>query len=70
MTDGARAQEAVELYASLGYEVRAEPVRRDDVARASAAALAALPVLDLAISEPPIEEVIRRAFRGEAGAAS
>ena len=45
-------------------------VRRDDVARASAAALADLPVLDLAISEPPIEEVIRRAFRGEAGAGS
>jgi ABC-2 type transport system ATP-binding protein len=42
-------------------------VRREDVARASAAALAALPVLDLSISEPPIEEVIRRAFRGEAG---
>jgi hypothetical protein len=32
MTDGARAQEVVELYASLGYEVRAEPVRREDVA--------------------------------------
>ncbi len=32
MTDGARAQEAVELYAALGYEVRAEPVHRDDVA--------------------------------------
>jgi hypothetical protein len=32
MTDGARAREAVELYASLGYEVRAEPVRREDVA--------------------------------------
>jgi len=32
MTDGARAREAVELYAALGYEVRAEPVRREDVA--------------------------------------
>jgi hypothetical protein len=32
MTDGARAQEAADLYASLGYEVRTEPVRREDVA--------------------------------------
>jgi hypothetical protein len=32
MTDGARAQEAVDLYAALGYEARAEPVRREDVA--------------------------------------
>jgi hypothetical protein len=32
MTDGARAQEAVDLYAALGYEVCAEPVRREDVA--------------------------------------
>jgi hypothetical protein len=32
MTDGARVQEAVDLYASLGYEVRAEPVRREHVA--------------------------------------
>jgi hypothetical protein len=32
MADGARAREAVELYASLGFEVRAEPVRREDVA--------------------------------------
>jgi len=32
MTDGARAREAVDLYAALGYEVRAEPVRRADVA--------------------------------------
>ena len=32
MADGERAKEAVELYEELGYEVRAEPVRREDVA--------------------------------------
>jgi hypothetical protein len=32
MADAARAKEAVELYASLGFEVRAEPVRREDIA--------------------------------------
>ena len=32
MTDGARAREAAALYASLGYEVRVEAVRPEDVA--------------------------------------
>ena len=32
MADGQRAREAVELYRELGYEVRTEPVRREDVA--------------------------------------
>lgn len=40
-------------------------VPREEIARTSAALLAALPVVDLAIKEPPIEEVIGRAFRGE-----
>jgi ABC-2 type transport system ATP-binding protein len=40
-------------------------VPRRDIARTSAALLEALPVVDLAIKEPPIEEVISRAFRGE-----
>jgi ABC-2 type transport system ATP-binding protein len=37
-------------------------VPRDDVAAASARLLAALPVADLSIQDPPIEDVIRRAF--------
>lgn len=41
-------------------------VPRHDVARASARLLAALPVADLSITDPPIEEVIARAFAGEA----
>lgn len=41
-------------------------VPRRDVARASARLLAALPVADLSITDPPIEEVIARAFAGEA----
>jgi hypothetical protein len=32
MTDGARVGEVVALYEELGYEVRTEPVRREDVA--------------------------------------
>ena len=32
MADGGRAGEAAELYRELGYEVRTEPVRREDVA--------------------------------------
>ncbi len=39
-------------------------VPRDDVARVSAALLAAIPVADLSIQDPPLEEVIRRAFAG------
>ena len=42
-------------------------VPREDVARASQRLLAELPVLDLAIKEPPVEEIIRRAFAGEGG---
>ena len=41
-------------------------VPRDDVARASARLLAALPVADLSIQDPPIEEVIRKAFEDDA----
>jgi ABC-2 type transport system ATP-binding protein len=41
-------------------------VPREEVARASAAVLEALPVVDLSVQEPPVEEVIRRAFEGEA----
>jgi ABC-2 type transport system ATP-binding protein len=37
-------------------------VARDEVSSASARLLAALPVADLSISDPPIEEVIRRTF--------
>lgn len=32
MADGLRAREAIELYQELGYEVRAEPVRTEEVA--------------------------------------
>jgi len=32
MADGRRAGEAAELYRELGFEVRTEPVRREDVA--------------------------------------
>ncbi len=31
IADGRRAEEAIELYEQLGYEVCADPVRRDDV---------------------------------------
>ena len=31
IADARRAEEAVELYESLGYEVRAEPVRREEM---------------------------------------
>ncbi|HEX6939091.1 MAG TPA: ATP-binding cassette domain-containing protein [Longimicrobiales bacterium] len=41
-------------------------VPRRDAARVSARLLAALPVADLSITDPPIEEVIARAFAGEA----
>jgi len=41
-------------------------VPRAEVARTSATLLASLPVVDLAVREPSIEEVIGRAFRGEA----
>src|SRR5690242_20006446 len=37
-------------------------VRREDAPATSARLLAALPVADLSIEDPPIEEVIRRAF--------
>ena len=37
-------------------------VPREDAAAASARLLAALPVADLSIEDPPIEEVIRQAF--------
>jgi hypothetical protein len=31
VTDGRRAAEVVELYEELGYEVRAEPVRQEEL---------------------------------------
>ncbi|HLC02627.1 MAG TPA: hypothetical protein VJK02_06295 [Anaerolineales bacterium] len=34
IADGLRAQEAVELYTQLGYEVRAEPVQLEDLPEA------------------------------------
>jgi ABC-2 type transport system ATP-binding protein len=37
-------------------------VNREEAAAASASVLAALPVVDLSIADPPIEEVIRQAF--------
>jgi len=37
-------------------------VRREEAAATSARLLAALPVADLSIEDPPIEEVIRQAF--------
>jgi ABC-2 type transport system ATP-binding protein len=37
-------------------------VRREDAPATSARLLAALPVADLSIEDPPIEEVIRLAF--------
>jgi ABC-2 type transport system ATP-binding protein len=43
-------------------------VPRRQVAGVSARLLAELPVVDLSIHDPPIEEVIQRAFAGEAGA--
>jgi ABC-2 type transport system ATP-binding protein len=42
-------------------------VPRDDAAATSARLLAALPVADLSIGDPPIEEVIRQAFAGAGG---
>jgi ABC-2 type transport system ATP-binding protein len=45
-------------------------VPREDVARVSARLLAALPVADLSIQDPPIEEVIRKAFEEDAAAAA
>jgi ABC-2 type transport system ATP-binding protein len=38
-------------------------VRREDVAAVSARILANLPIADLSIQEPPVEDVIRRAFQ-------
>jgi ABC-2 type transport system ATP-binding protein len=43
-------------------------VPRDEVARTSARILAALPVADLSIQDPPIEEVIRKAFENPSAA--
>ena len=37
-------------------------VRREDAPATSARLLAALPIADLSIEDPPIEEVIRQAF--------
>jgi ABC-2 type transport system ATP-binding protein len=47
-------------------------IPREDVARTSARLLAAVPIVDLSIQDPPIEEVIGRAFEdgGEAPADS
>jgi len=39
-------------------------VPREDAAATSARLLAALPVADLSIEDPPIEDVIRAAFAG------
>ncbi|HEY8468870.1 MAG TPA: ATP-binding cassette domain-containing protein [Longimicrobiales bacterium] len=44
-------------------------VPRQDAARLSARLLAELPVLDLGISDPPVEEVIRAVFAAPAGPA-
>ncbi len=41
-------------------------VPREEAAATSARLLAALPIADLAIQEPPVEEVIRQAFAGAA----
>ena len=41
-------------------------VAREEVTQVSARLLAALPVADLSIQDPPIEEIIQRAFEGEA----
>ena len=43
-------------------------VPRDGVAQVSGRLLSELPVADLTISDPPIEEVIERVFAGETGA--
>jgi ABC-2 type transport system ATP-binding protein len=40
-------------------------VPREEATRVSAALLSALQLVDLSIQDPPIEEVIRRAFQGE-----
>ena len=45
-----------------------DPRRVIEVARASQGLLASLPVLDLAVKEPPVEEIIRKAFAGEGAA--
>ena len=37
-------------------------VPREEAAATSARLLAALPVADLSIADPPIEEIVRRAF--------
>ena len=42
-------------------------VPKTTVARVSQGLLSELQVLDLAIQEPPVEEIIRRAFAGEGG---
>jgi ABC-2 type transport system ATP-binding protein len=39
-------------------------VPREEVARVSARILSALPIADLSIQDPPIEEIIQRAFEG------
>jgi len=44
-------------------------VPREEAMRVSAALLSSLPLVDLSIQDPPIEETIRRAFEGEIGAA-
>jgi len=45
-------------------------VPRAEATAVSARLLAAIPVVDLSIHDPPIEDVIRRAFEGAAGAES
>ena len=42
-------------------------IPREEVAAASARLLATVPVIDLSIEDPPLEEVIRRAFAGGDG---
>jgi ABC-2 type transport system ATP-binding protein len=44
-------------------------VPRDEAAAVTSRLLADLPVLDLTIEDPPIEDVIERVFRGDGGQA-
>lgn len=45
-------------------------IPREEVPAASARLLAAVPIIDLSIEDPPLEEVIRRAFEEEGSAAA
>ena len=67
--DGSDFPPIGEVLAREGRKVTLR-VSRDDVASAAARLLAELPVLDLTIEDPPIEDVIRRVFAQGGGRVS